>query len=83
MRLLFCIGLLMFGCSKGGEGEPARQPGQEEEAAQPPAPAAAPECVDDEGEPVECETDADCCKGFVCGKDPEQTFRAKFCIYAG
>ena len=43
----------------------------------------APECVDDHNEPAKCETDADCCKGFVCGKDPELTIRQKFCIYAG
>jgi hypothetical protein len=78
MKLLFCIGLLILGCSKGGE--PAKQPTEAEPA---PMPQSAPECVDEEGDPVECETDADCCKGFACGKDPEQTFRAKFCLYAG
>lgn len=79
MRLLFCVGVLALACSKGGESEAAKQPSEEPKA----MPPSAPECVDDEGKEVECETDADCCKGFVCGKDPEQTFRAKFCIYGG
>jgi hypothetical protein len=85
MKLLFCMSLLVLGsvlpsCSKASESEPAKSPASDEPAPMPPS---APECVDDQGNEAECETDADCCKGFVCSKDPEQTFRSKFCVYAG
>src|SRR5687768_11428951 len=35
----------------------------------------APTCVDDKEQPVSCLSDADCCAGFVCGKDPELSHR--------
>ena len=38
----------------------------------------APECVDEEGEQVRCEDDKECCKGFVCGIDPELSSRIKY-----
>lgn len=45
--------------------------------------SAAPECVNDKDQPVECLSDADCCQGFVCGKDPELSQRVSYCIYGG
>jgi hypothetical protein len=78
---LVCFGLLAISC--GGSVE-HRPPNDGSGAADPkPAPAAAPECVDEHEQPVECETDADCCKGFACGKDPERSIRVKYCLYAG
>lgn len=44
---------------------------------------AAPECVDDKDQRVECLSDSDCCQGFVCGKDPELSQRVSYCIYGG
>jgi hypothetical protein len=44
---------------------------------------AAPQCVDDKDQPVQCLSDSDCCKGFVCGKDPELSTRQSYCIYGG
>jgi len=43
----------------------------------------APQCVDDKEQPVACLADADCCAGFVCGKDPELSQRTSYCIYGG
>jgi len=43
----------------------------------------APSCVDDKEQPVTCLADADCCAGFVCGKDPELSQRTSYCIYGG
>jgi hypothetical protein len=43
----------------------------------------APTCVDDKEQPVSCLSDADCCAGFVCGKDPELNPRTSYCIYGG
>lgn len=43
----------------------------------------APSCVDDKDQPISCLSDADCCAGFVCGKDPELSHRMSFCIYGG
>jgi hypothetical protein len=43
----------------------------------------APACVDDKEQPVSCLSDADCCAGFVCGKDPELSQRTSYCIYGG
>ena len=45
--------------------------------------SAAPECVNDKDQPVECLADTDCCQGFVCGKDPELSQRVSYCIYGG
>lgn len=42
-----------------------------------------PECVDDKEQRVSCLADADCCAGFVCGKDPELSHRLSYCIYGG
>lgn len=44
---------------------------------------AAPACLNENDEPVECELDEDCCSGFVCGKDPELNPRKKYCIFGG
>jgi len=44
---------------------------------------AAPSCVDEDDEPIQCERDDECCAGFVCGIDPELSARIKHCIYAG
>jgi hypothetical protein len=46
-------------------------------------PGAAPQCVDEKEQPVECLSDSDCCAGFVCGKDPELSQRQSYCIYGG
>lgn len=43
----------------------------------------APTCVDDQDQRVSCLSDADCCAGFVCGKDPELNRRMSYCIYGG
>ncbi len=43
----------------------------------------APECVDEKDQRVSCLADADCCAGFVCGKDPELSPRVSYCIYGG
>jgi len=43
----------------------------------------APTCVDDKEQPVPCLSDADCCAGFVCGKDPDLSPRTSYCIYGG
>lgn len=84
MKLSIGVGILALACttlscSKGGEPPKAA----ETESNTAPPPSEAPECVDENNEVQQCETDADCCKGFVCGKDPEQTHRLKFCMYAG
>jgi hypothetical protein len=44
---------------------------------------AARECVDEQDRPVSCLSDSDCCKGFVCGRDPELNPRASYCIFGG
>ena len=44
---------------------------------------AAPQCVDDKERPVSCLSDADCCEGFVCGKDPALSHRMSYCIFGG
>jgi hypothetical protein len=43
----------------------------------------APTCVDEKDQRVSCLSDADCCAGFVCGKDPELSHRMSYCIYGG
>jgi hypothetical protein len=44
---------------------------------------AAPQCVDDKDHPGQSLSDSDCCKGFVCGKDPELSTRQSYCVYGG
>ncbi len=70
--------------SCGGSQEPVKDtymPPDEQKSE--PAVGEAPECVDEENEPVRCEEDSECCKHFVCGIDPELSARIKYCIYAG
>ena len=51
----------------------------------PPASGPSHECLDEENEPVECETDEECagCDGFYCGLDPQGSTRQKICIWGG
>jgi hypothetical protein len=48
-----------------------------------PAPAEAPQCVDDKDQRIKCLSDADCCPRFVCGKDPELSQSVTYCIFGG
>jgi hypothetical protein len=49
-----------------------------------PEPAGPPaECLDENDNPIECDSDADCCEGFYCGLDPEGSTRIKTCVYGG
>lgn len=47
-------------------------------------PSGAPsQCLDSEGQQVECSSNEDCCDGFECGIDPDGSARIKTCIWAG
>lgn len=70
-------------CGAAQRPPPAEQSAAAEEAAADDAIGAAPECVDEKDQPVSCLSDADCCAGFVCGKDPELSHRLSYCIYGG
>ena len=73
--------LLLVAC---GSAQPRLEHAATPEAAPEPASVGeAPECVDDEEQRVSCLSDADCCAGFVCGKDPELSHRLSYCIYGG
>jgi hypothetical protein len=37
-------------------------------------------CVGQKGAPLECGSQADCCKGYACGKDPERNPRQLYCL---
>ena len=37
-------------------------------------------CVGEKGDPLECTSQADCCKGYACTKDPERNPRALYCL---
>ncbi len=37
-------------------------------------------CVGQKGAPLECTSQADCCKGYACAKDPERNARALYCL---
>ncbi len=74
--------LVTLGC--GGSQEPVKDPYlPPTETKSEPMVGEAPECVDENEEPVRCTRDDECCKGFVCGIDPELSSRIKHCIYAG
>lgn len=36
-------------------------------------------CYGKGGEPIECENQADCCKGMICTKDPERSQIQRYC----
>ncbi len=84
--LAACVGLaacgVLFSCAGGRETvkddylPPNERPKEQ-------AVGTAPECIDDKGDPVECEEDDECCSGFVCSRDPELSPRKKFCVYSG
>ena len=37
-------------------------------------------CLGEKRVPVECTSQADCCKGYMCSKDPERNPRALYCL---
>jgi hypothetical protein len=37
-------------------------------------------CVQGSGEPHECETNDDCCKGMVCTRDPSRSHVKRYCL---
>jgi len=65
----------------GQQPPPAAAP--QEEAAPPVEVGGHPECVDTNENPVRCVDDKECCKGLVCGQDPELNPMNKYCVYAG
>lgn len=86
LGLAACVGLaacLLLGACAGGreavKDDYLPPPNQAKEKAV----GEAPECLNENDEPVECELDGECCSGFVCGKDPELNPRKKYCIFGG
>jgi hypothetical protein len=72
-----------FGCG-GAQQRPAiEHQAAAAEAMPEPSIGPPPECVDEQDKPVTCLSDADCCPGFACGKDPERNARESFCLYGG
>lgn len=81
-RFIVAVALVACGSSTP-KPEPAPSVAPPATQLAPVIPEGEPECVDDKDEPVECESDKDCCPGFVCGLDPEGSYRVKVCIWAG
>ena len=93
--------LLAIACASGGEekksktaddwgavdeGEGESQIDENAGVGLPPAEGAPEQCVDEQGEPVQCESDEECasCPGnFYCGLDPQGSTRQKVCIFGG
>ena len=46
----------------------------------PPDPMANPDEASVDECSRECDSDADCCDGYYCGKDPEQSARKDYCL---
>jgi len=46
----------------------------------PPDPMANPDENADDECSRECDSDKDCCAGYYCGKDPEQSARKDYCL---
>lgn len=36
--------------------------------------------VGEEGAPIECTTETNCCKGYACTRDPEHNPASRYCI---
>jgi hypothetical protein len=95
MRYACLIVLLALACASNGASSPSKSSDDwdvdvgsgsddsDSDAKLPPPTGAPQECYDEQGEPVECLSDADCCEGFYCGIDPEGSTRIKTCIYGG
>ena len=77
-----CIGGTLVGCSAAQQREPGHA-AVSESVPDTREVGVAPECVDEKDQRVECLSDADCCAGFVCGKDPDLSPRVSYCIYGG
>ena len=75
--------VLAYGCGSAQQRPAMDQQAATEEVAPEPTVEPPPECVDDQDQQVTCLSDADCCPGFVCGKDPERNFRESYCLYGG
>lgn len=44
------------------------------------SPEPADPCTQRGGEPLECETNGDCCKGMLCTKDPSRSHVKRYCL---
>jgi hypothetical protein len=78
--LMLCVGM---SCASGQPHPAAAEPSTAMTEATVEPVGDAPSCVDDKDKPVNCLSDADCCQGFVCGRDPELNPRASYCIFGG
>jgi hypothetical protein len=79
---VFLSGLLL-GCSSAATQPQPLFAVSEEQQPEADRVGEAPQCVDQDEQQVTCLSDADCCSGFVCGKDPELSKRQSYCIYGG
>jgi hypothetical protein len=75
--------VVVMGCAASQQHPQSEQSAAAVESAPDQAVGGAPSCVGDNDQPVSCLSDADCCAGFVCGKDPELSQRTSYCIFGG
>ncbi len=85
MKYAGLVFILAIACASATKG--ARSDGSEVDPnageGLPPSEGPAEQCLDSENQPVQCNSDQDCCPGFYCGKDPQGSTRIMTCIYGG
>jgi hypothetical protein len=81
-QLSLCGVLVFAACGRASPPPAADSPA--DEVSQSSAPATTEvECVNEDGAPIECTSNEDCCKGFECGIDPTFSPRIRTCIGSG
>ncbi|MFC1642378.1 hypothetical protein ACFL5O_06790 [Myxococcota bacterium] len=86
MKYTTLLALLLLACSSTKKHTQAEFPDaelDEEKYDEGPSSDSVPRCEERGGEPVECDSDDQCCPEFYCGIDPEGSTRIRVCIYGG
>jgi hypothetical protein len=81
-KVLSLVLLTVAGCSIascGGSQKKSNEGGQTLQEYEANTPPADDPCYGQHGEPLECQTNADCCKGMVCTKDPDRSQILRYC----
>jgi hypothetical protein len=75
--LVVCVGVC-FGCASGQK--PADEPVMTPASSDAPTPQTQYGCATEDGEPLQCTTNEDCCEGYSCSIDPDRSRITRYCL---
>ena len=83
MKRLFALLVLTVACSSSTPQASAPQSASVPEEVPAVPEGTVSECLGADDEVVDCVTDADCCEGFECGRDPDVSSVRRVCVFSG